>query len=111
MDTTIEYEQPKITNNQLKDINDWIDLGDIVVLKSEFVQYIYHDCEKAPTNPRYILINCNGFPSLLNEDEWPDYLQSYGKEICKCQNITKQINNAIKLNASNVFQFAVPKML
>lgn len=105
-----EYAQPTTTSNQLGDIFNWLQNGNIVVLKSKFAQYIFHNCEINNEKPLYIFVDVNAFPSLLNEGEWPDFLTDAGTHVCLCPDIINKLNNAIKSNAPNVFKFVVPKL-
>jgi hypothetical protein len=103
----IIYKHPEISSNQLGDIYKWLNLGDVVMLRSKYVQYIYHDCNKHTAKCRYIIVDVNNFPSLLNEGEWPDFLNDAGKSVCKCNDIIEKLNTAIKERSPNVFRFSV----
>lgn len=100
------FESPKTTTNSFADVNCWIKNGDIVVLKSRFNQFIFHDCEKSNENElkaRYIIFDLNGFPSLLDKGEWPDFLKDAGRHECVCPKILDKINEKIKSKSKSVF--------
>ena len=96
---------PKCTKNQLKDIIDWLKIGDVVVLHhNNYNGHIYHNCMNLDPNIRYIFINVHRMPNLLNEGEWPWYIeQSYNKCICHKRNHI--LNNLIDIENNKVYRF------
>jgi hypothetical protein len=92
-------QRPEVTTNNLKDIIDWLKLGDIVVLTNQnIVHYIFHDCKCTDINSvRTIKIDCQKIPNLLLEDEWNWYINDAGFKQCKCVNNVSKYAYSFKL--------------
>ena len=81
---------PKVTRNNLKDIIDYLNDGDYVVIHDD-VKYGRYFHQKCPTtdddfinNNRVIYVNVNKMPGLLDEGEWEWYIKSVGHCECTC---------------------------
>ena len=69
--------EPVVTNNSLKDIVDWLALGDIVCLHTQHkkLYYVTFDFEKNDfIGKRLIHVDLSTYPDLLEDDEWPYYI-------------------------------------
>lgn len=84
---------PKITNNAILDIVNWLKVGDVVIIHDNNRKLVYH-IDGLPYC-RKIYINVSDYNSLLEDDEWPYYIESIGA--------TKQNNDNIKCNAETFF--------
>lgn len=109
METT-KFVQPKTSTNQLCDIIDWLKLGCIVTIYNRYGKYkIYHNkCLESNNNVsecQIICVNCETFPDLLEEGEWPYYIENYPNNKCSCENILNKINDLRNKHAPNVFNF------
>jgi hypothetical protein len=88
---------PICTSNSLKDVVDWINGGALVYLYAKGNVIKYHKCDTYNnTCTKTIHINLQTWPDLLDEGEWPWYIEQDGRLICKCQNI--QSNNETTYN-------------
>ena len=76
---------PIPTANSLKDIIDWLREGDKVIIHSSNYGKTYHNCVKFKnvTN-RVIYIDVSSMPSLIDEGEWPWYIENDGHTLCDC---------------------------
>ena len=110
-DAEVELEQPIITSNQFEDIYNWICAGDVVVLYTQSKILIFHDCEKIylQNKTRYITVDVDNHPSLLDETEWPEFLKLLDKHECVCPNMLDKINSLILIRKKNVFRYVIPK--
>ena len=94
-------EQFKTTSNSLKDVIDWIKDGNCVILYSKGKpSLIYHDCNKELK--RVIFIEIIMMPSLLDEGEWPWYIENSGCKQCSCIIKDKILN---KEHLDNIFHY------
>ena len=69
---------PITTNNSLKDIVDWLALGDIVCVHTQYHRqyYVAFDFEKTEfSKKRLIFVDLSNYPSLMADDEWPCYIR------------------------------------
>jgi hypothetical protein len=100
--------KPKGTTNMLKNFCDWLTLGDILVFEHNETNIIYHKCEGNDNinNIRVVYINTDNDPSLMNEDEYPYYLNKYAA-ICNCS-----LRQTILLPESvpHAYGFKIPKL-
>lgn len=90
-------ESPKCTSNQLADIISWLKLGDCVILcNGTYIKYIYHNCiENNSDKVRLIIIDCQGFPGLLDDGEWNWYIEDSGNKKCNCKDPLEWIKNSV----------------
>ena len=75
------------TGNNLKDVVEWIKSGHVVVLKAKFKTLVYHNrCgEELSTSNEVLNLNVSSWGSLLDDGEWPWYLEDSGCQICSCK--------------------------
>ena len=74
--------------NGIKVVHDWIKSGDCLILHSdEKDQIIFHNkCDSkdiTTKNTRFITVDTP--PELLQEGEWPEFLEGGGCQRCKCE--------------------------
>jgi hypothetical protein len=94
-DAETRLQCPKTSRNQLRDIIDWLGMGDVIVLHhGGNGPQIYH---KEPNNVqldldiiRVIFVDCSNMPGLLHEGEWPWYINAAGFKLC-CEALTNRI--------------------
>ena len=104
------YEEPKTSDNPLKDVMDWLNENNIVVLYNRYNQIqIYHNnCDNCNDySDRICCANCVSVPGILDKGEWDWYILDKGNKVCKCKDQLTTINNLIKANSKNVFMFNV----
>ena len=68
---------PKTTTNNLKDIIDWLKLGDAVCIHTTTDKAFYsvkQACDTDFKNIRILCVDVSFMPSLLNDGEWPWYI-------------------------------------
>ena len=100
MSSPTKSDVPVPTSNSLKDIIDWLKLGDVVIIHVGDCGHIYH-IDGLQFN-RKIFVDVSAMPSLLDEGEWPDFINMYTK--------------ATELNDSNVkcsgetYHFSLPSL-
>ena len=84
---------PKTTNNNLKDIIDWLRLGDFVVIHNDykFGRFFHTNCPvsngeigKTLENSRVIYVNVKSLAGLLDDGEWEYYIKDNGHRECTC---------------------------
>jgi len=97
---------PVPTSNMLKDIVDWVKGGDVVLLHDGGSSgKIYHNCPAVPEvsttttlttdapaptmdeslrKLRVIWLDCAKCPSLLEDGEWPWFIENAGIKQCSC---------------------------
>ena len=94
---------PEPTTNQLKDIVDWLKLGDVVMLlNGKSARYLYHDCKEQDINKvRVIAVDAESFPGLLDDGEWNWYIEDAGFKSCTCKTVKQW------LEAKYLYSFAV----
>lgn len=83
-------QPPHQTGNSLRDIIDWIKQGDFIILHHQglYARY-YHQCSEKSAKYRIIYINIINYPDLLNDGEWPWYIEDEGCTLCNCEIKTK----------------------
>ncbi len=103
------FEAPTPSTNQLKDIIDWLNEGDIVVITNNFGKYytFHNKCNEVTdiSQSRVIVIVCETLPGLLDVGEWEYYIRGTKNDDCRCGDIISKINEGIKNKLPNVFVF------
>jgi hypothetical protein len=105
------YSDPKTSSNNLRDIIDWCNKGNIVCLTANNKKpQIYHkDCESnldTFENHKVIVIRCK-MAGLLDEGEWEWYIHNAKICDCKCKNNIDMINDLGSQKKKNLFMFNV----
>jgi hypothetical protein len=98
MDTIDTMGTPVCTSNSLADVVSWINCGDFVSLYTQNKTINYHKCDlHINTCERTILVDVSSCSSLLDEGEWPWYIEDAGHTRCTCSDI--------KFNKSKTYAF------
>ena len=106
--TSTKTDPPECSPNNLKDIIEWLKMGDIVVLHSgnKYGQ-IYHRCSETTSleNIRVIYVDVANHASLLDEGEWPWYIINQGHtSLCDCD-LKSDALNAVKV--PHIYRFEI----
>jgi len=89
---------PTISTNNLKDIIDWLNFGDYVVIHDnwKYGRFFHTKCsaddcmsdeaiKQFLENCRIIYINVSSHSSLLDDGEWEYYIKSANHQECTCK--------------------------
>lgn len=90
---------PKPSNNIIRDICEWLKIGDVIILHDTKKKFVYHIPNFLPN--RKIYINVSTDPSLMNDGEWPAYI--------KTTNAEQLIDDDIQC-PNGTFKFVVPSL-
>ena len=89
-------ESPACTTNNLRDIIDWLQLGDYVIIHchGKNGRFFHTKCAGSELSEdqvqpfleqaRVISIDVNDMPGLLDEGEWEYYIKREGHQECTC---------------------------
>ena len=78
----MQFEQPKPSGNDLKDIIDWITLGDCVIIYCGNRSRTFHKDGNISHDKRVIYIDVAKLPGLLDDGEWNWYIEDAGHREC-----------------------------
>lgn len=95
---------PVQTKNSLKDIIDWLAVGDIVCLHANRTYKYYVSCDfdvYLIDEKRLIYVNLSSAPELMHDDEWSFYILNNNNN----NDYTPVI---LPTNPDNIFYFEVP---
>ena len=101
-----QMDIPFLNNSKtvLQNIIDWVNVGDYIILYytdgTNGISRLFHkncnnnDNDIILKNNRFIYINLNNFPNLLNKGEWDYYIINENNNISECTcNIVDEICN------------------
>jgi hypothetical protein len=117
-DIVCVLSDPVCTTNMLKDIIDWLKLGDYVIIHNNGNNgHFYHKCPSSPGDNkdikqhlktmRVIYVNVSTDPSLLHEGEWPWYISDSGFKQCTC-GLHQLVGTSKEI--PHLYQFSVPNI-
>lgn len=108
---------PETSTNTLKDIIDWLKLGDAVVLHADDAGQQFYFSGEATTsattttttsldckNMRIILVDVSFMPSLLHEAEWSWYIHSATEAVARPEE--DEVRKNILKDCPHVYYFS-----
>jgi hypothetical protein len=96
---------PETSSNNLKDVIDWLKLGDFVCIHAEKIGLSYCNVKTVDVkNMRVIYVDVSRTPSLLSEDEWPWYIKHHALDVVECKD-EDDVRKHILENCPYIYHF------
>ena len=93
-------DKPVCSTNSLQDIIGWLKKGYIICIYSKKKSIFYYSKEKTITDEKIVYIDVQSNPGLLDDDEWPFYIEEQGFR-------RYESRKNLPTNSENIFHFTI----